>query len=106
DSQGNEVPEGLLDAMITVLAAVHDLRGVTAGRNSAHRSIYVVKPKMHGPEEVAFIDAVFAHVEQTLGLPLGTVKIGLMDEERRTSLNLARCIDAARSRIAFINTGF
>jgi malate synthase len=106
DSEGREIPEGLLDAMVTVLAAMHDLRREAGRRNSRYGSIYVVKPKMHGPEEVAFADEVLTHVEQALGLAGGTVKIGLMDEERRTSLNLAQCIEAAASRIAFINTGF
>jgi malate synthase len=89
-----------------VLAAMHNLRRTPLDRNSRYGSIYVVKPKMHGPEEVAFADEVFTHVELALGLPRGTVKIGLMDEERRTSLNLAHCIGAAGARIAFINTGF
>jgi malate synthase len=106
DRDGNEVPEGLLDAMVTVLAALHDLRRASGSWNSRCGSIYVVKPKMHGPEEVAFADEVFTQVEEVLDLPRGTVKIGLMDEERRTSVNLAQCIGAAGSRIAFINTGF
>ena len=106
DEHGEEVPEGLLDAMVTVLAAKHDLLRDPEVRNSPLGSIYVVKPKMHGPAEVAFSADVFAQVEQALGLPVDTVKIGLMDEERRTSVNLQECIRAARSRVAFINTGF
>jgi len=106
DGDGNEVPEGLLDAMITVLAATHNLRRPANDQNSRHQSIYVVKPKMHGSAEVAFASDVFGHVEDALGLPRETIKIGLMDEERRTSLNLGQCVSAAPSRIAFINTGF
>ncbi len=104
DPEGSEVFEGLMDAMITTLCALHDIRG--ARRNSARGSIYVVKPKMHGPEEVAFANDVFTHVERTLGLPQYTVKLGIMDEERRTSVNLKECIRAAKQRVAFINTGF
>lgn len=104
DKDGNEAYEGLLDALITVAIAKHDLQ--RDGGNSAHGSVYVVKPKMHGPEEVAFADRIFDKVEDILGLPRHTVKIGIMDEERRTSVNLKECIRAAKHRVAFINTGF
>ena len=104
DRDGREVGEGLMDAMITTLIAMHDF--AREGGNSLTGSVYVVKPKMHGPEEVAFADEIFSHVENALGLPANTVKLGIMDEERRTSVNLGECIRAAKSRVAFINTGF
>ena len=106
DHDNNEIPEGIMDAFFTICASIHDIVGNSLFKNSKTKSIYIVKPKMHGPEEVQFTCDLFSDIEDIFNLPRNTVKLGIMDEERRTTVNLKECIEIAKNRVIFINTGF